>query len=321
MKPCVLVPDQTTEYLAGVLDIELNLHIQKNTLKQLEKSYNSLARPRKFIKPQQEVASLGSEIVHGFETAAPICAILAGIVGLLFNDVGGFWGLITGAFMAVVYGLIGIVAGGVLIGTIVGLFFYRSANQKYAQAHQANLEKYGQDVCNDVVRVEAEKMKKKVLGEEIRALRSCYQDSLSRLDEIYEMQILAPEYRNLCAVSSLYGYFASGRTKSLAFNERTGDKGAYNLYEEERRMNLILTNMEEILVRLDDIVVTQQELAHGLKNANAKIHMLCTNVNSHMNRVSQSLSSIERCQGIVAYNSERTARELEFMNLMRVWGY
>ena len=110
-----------------------------------------------------------------------------------------------------------------------------------------------------------------------------------------------------------------GRTHCLQFNENTGDQGAYNIYESERRLDQIITNTEEILVRFDQVILYQQDLAIGLRDAMGKVDALCGNVNTQLKRIQGSVSNIERSQGVIAYNSECAARELEFMNWMAVW--
>ena len=146
-------------------------------------------------------------------------------------------------------------------------------------------------------------------------------ESQQRLNEIYGYNILFPDYRNICAVSSIYGYLQKGRTCSLAFNEQTGDQGAYNIYEYEMRMNLIITNTQEILNRLDEISVNQYELAEGLRKANSRIDLLCSSVNRHIKNTSQSLSEMQRCQSIIAYNTEQSQKQLEFINWLHLMHY
>mgnify|MGYP007024707781 CR=1 FL=1 len=50
-----------------------------------------------------------------------------------------------------------------------------------------------------------------------------------------------PKYRNLVAVSQIYEYILSGRCTELG-----GYQGAYNLYEQETRMDIVIMRLDDI---------------------------------------------------------------------------
>ncbi len=171
-------------------------------------------------------------------------------------------------------------------------------------------------MTKDNRRVNSEVAQKRKLNREIQRMNDRLSKSRRNLTELYRYNILESEYRNIYAVSSIYGYLKKGRTKSLVFNDKTGDQGAYNIYENERRMNIIITNTEEIINRLDAVVQNQYDLAQGLRNAEKKINSMCSDINRFMDNTQSSLSSIQECQSIIAYNSARATRELEYLNWM-----
>ena len=85
----------------------------------------------------------------------------------------------------------------------------------------------------------------------------------------------------------LYEYISSGRCSQLE-----GHKGAYNLYEQEIRMNLILSKLDDVLAHLDRIEGNQYELARAIRDGNAKA-----------NQIDQSIQTVERNTAVTTYYS------------------
>ena len=79
----------------------------------------------------------------------------------------------------------------------------------------------------------------------IENANSKLQNTLTRA---YNKNIIYDKYRNLIAISTMSEYFETGRCDSLG-----GPNGAYNLFEQEIRQNIIINNLNDILVKLDTI--------------------------------------------------------------------
>lgn len=322
MGDLLVTTENLEKYLSGVFETELNIFVQKKTLKRMENTYAALGKYNKIYKPSQRSANVN--VSDYMFMVGAVIAVITAIIGAIVEYVGssgGFWHLILSGIVGIVYGIMGFIAGGLTIGTAVGLFVLNSEKDKLKQEHTNALAEYDKKVKNDSLRVKRELNQKKTLETEIIAMRSRLKESQNNLARMYAYNILNPDYQNIYAVSSIHGYIVKGRTKGLTFNENTGDQGAYNIYEYERRMNMIITNTEEILNRLDEVVDNQYELAMGLRQANGRINSLCSDVNVFMKRTANSLNSIERCQSVIAYNSEVAKNELAFMNWMSVIGY
>lgn len=73
-------------------------------------------------------------------------------------------------------------------------------------------------------------------------------DTRRLLWEAYDKGLLYVKYRNFVAVCSICEYLESGRCSELG-----GPDGAYNLFEQEIRMNLIITQLGLIISELDEI--------------------------------------------------------------------
>ena len=76
-------------------------------------------------------------------------------------------------------------------------------------------------------------------------------ESLEKIDRAlevyYEPQALYPKYRSLIPVTTMYGYFDSGRCIDL-----TGHSGAYGYYEKELRYKNITEDLDEILQKTEE---------------------------------------------------------------------
>lgn len=302
------------QYLAGVLSIELDIFVQTKTISELTHRYNSLARRKNLYPPQPgkpEISLIECMIVAGI-----ICGIIVGIICLIYEwgNALNFFYYIAAVIVALFYAVGGLLAGGVVFGFLVWLILHTREKKKLDKKLQNDMDRYDAEVRRQNERVAREKAQQAVLAREIATLRNCLKTSKEHLAKVYAYGVLAPEYRNIYAVSSMHGYLMKGRTHCLQFNEQTGDQGAYNIYENECRLDRIITNTEEVLCRFDQVVRYQQDLAVGLQNASQRIDSLCSNVNTQLSRISSSVNGIERCQSVIAYNSECAARELAFLN-------
>lgn len=314
-----LTTENLEKYLAFVFETELDVYIREKTLQRMKNTSATLGRNSLIYRPQKKNNSVNiSDYMLG---AGVIVGIIAFIIGTIIEyngSGGGFFMLILSAIVGVIYFVIGLIVGGLTIGTVVGLAMLKSESNDINKDYEKRLEEYDAKIAKDNLRVKNEKRQKAALDNEIKAMESALYQTKQNLKKIYNYDVLFPDYQNIYAVSSIYGYINKGRTRSLTFNEQTGDQGAYNIYEYERRMNKIITNTEEILNKLDIVINNQYELANGLKNANARIDSLCSGVSTFMKSAANSLQSIERCQSIIAYNSERTRREMEFIAWMQL---
>ena len=312
--------EEIKKYLACAFEMELDVYIQENIIVRMKNTSAKLGLYTAIYKPQRKANNtdiseymLGAGVIIGL-----ICAVVVAIVEFCTSG-GGFGAVILCVIAGIIYGAIGLIVGGLTIGTIFGLIARKLRSNEIEQEYQSSMAEYKKKIDKDNRRVNKEKLQKQALDNEIKAMQVSLKQTRQNLKKIYSYNILNPDYHNIYAVSSIYGYFVKERTKSLSFNEQTGDQGAYNIYEYERRMNKIIMNTEEILNKLDEVIHNQYKLVSGLQKANRQISSLCSGVSSFMEKASDSLQSIERCQSIAAYNSERTRRELEFMTWMQLY--
>lgn len=79
------------------------------------------------------------------------------------------------------------------------------------------------------------------------------------LDKLYSVNVIYPKYRNLPALTCIYEYLVTGRCDELA-----GPHGAYNLYEDEVRQNMVISQLNAIMENLEQIKGNQYLLYEQL---------------------------------------------------------
>ncbi len=296
-------------YLENVFDLELNLYTQKQLMARMKNTFGRLGRPKTINqpKPPENRVSVGASMYTTGIVGGILTAIVTLIIRLRADH--GFFKVINALWTALVIGLVGVPVLAFTVGALIG--YVRKDKQQKAldRQHETNMAKYRRQLAADQSRVEKETAEQARLANDMRLLSSRIAETESHLKDMYAYDILEPDYRNIYAVSSLFGYLKKGRTNSLTFDAATGDMGAYNVYENERRQDRIITNTEEILKKLDRVVENQYVLAEGLRQAAARVDSLSRGVSDFVYSTRAQLDNIENSQALIAYNTERTAAE------------
>ena len=93
------------------------------------------------------------------------------------------------------------------------------------------------------------------------------------LEKYYSIKVLAPKYRDLVAVSTMYEYFSQGRCMEL-----TGHDGAYDLFEKELKENIITDKFSEITGNIGQIGESQKNIISQAVKMNGKTEALVDSV-------------------------------------------
>lgn len=106
-------------------------------------------------------------------------------------------------------------------------------------------------------------------------------------------------------MSSFLDYFLSGRVTTL-----DGPNGAYNLYEQESRADVIIGKLDVIIISFEKIKENQYYIYNELQSANSMLALI--NEQLLFNNVLQAaqlekLDSIERNTEEIAYNTKVAA--------------
>lgn len=133
-------------------------------------------------------------------------------------------------------------------------------------------------------------------------------DTRRLLQGAYDKGLLYGKYRNFVAVCSICEYLESGRCSELG-----GPDGAYNLFEQEIRANMVITQLGSILSKLDRIQANQAMLYDAISAGNRLTSQLIEQTNESIRLGEYNAQQ----NAITAYNTQQTAREVSFSNWMR----
>ncbi|WP_026665679.1 hypothetical protein [Butyrivibrio sp. FC2001] len=151
-----------------------------------------------------------------------------------------------------------------------------------------------------------------LIEEEIATAKETYIKLLQIKADFYSPGIVYVKYRNLPAISMFYEYISSGRCDSL-----NGDNGAYNLYESELRSDLILSKLDIVIEKLDELQQTQYTLCNIMNTAISTLNNIDKNlisacdylkqIESTGTKVLRQTTAIKNNTAITAYYAEKTA--------------
>lgn len=258
--------NELKEYVRIVYEMELSVFQQKRLIDELESKISTLATAQPVSKP-----TLDSDAIYGVILWSMVC---------IFSII--------------------------LIPLIIGIvLLYKGINALlgYCRSLKDNKDKkayYNNAVTTYNLRMQRESEQKSRLLEQLEPLKKKYQSSCKLLEYIYSANVIYPKYRGLVPISSIYDYLLSGVCTQLA-----GHEGAYNKYDLESRLNMIITRLDTIIAQLDQIKHNQHMLYCGITESNR--------INS------QLVNSFDRMQENVAIQAHETRlvrKELEYRNYM-----
>lgn len=201
--------DKLLKYMEYVFDAEVNVFIQTETLKRLEKTYNSLGIPKKLRNPGKHTASFDRDEFTGL---ASLMGIIVSVIywgGAILMAIGSGWNGIIKFFSSffdtvLIWAIIIVVIVGICL--IRGLIVRANDSNKYQKEYADKMKQYNFAIQVDRRRVEEENRRKEYIRQQGNELLRINRNERSKLQKLYSYNILAPDYRNLVAVSSIYEY-------------------------------------------------------------------------------------------------------------------
>lgn len=312
-----MTADKITQYLEILLDMHKTLYIQETTLTKLKQEYSSLGRQKRFSLPER-VESKG-DYAEGMVMTGIVTGIIVGLIFVIFyfKDSFNFGGIVTIIFSPIVFAFTGLVGGGVLgliFGPIFGKLIHTKNQGELNRKYREEMREYNKLVEDDKMRLRYEEVQRNFLYEQIASLQTQIKKSKDNLSYFYSKNVIDKIYYNdMVAIASFYQYFKTKQTYSLGFDRSTGDTGAYRIYEYEKRMNIIITKLDTVIEKLDEIKNNQAVLYSTIIDANNKIDRM----NKNVLLASQNMHNDMRNQTeLMTYNNERIRKELEYRNTM-----
>lgn len=140
---------------------------------------------------------------------------------------------------------------------------------------------------------------------EIHSTEKLLAQTYGCLESLYNCGVIYEKYRDPVALARFYDYFASGRCTTL-----TGPDGAYNLYESEIRMDLVITKLDVVVNKLEDIKKSQYALYSVMSSMKASLDSLnvtASAMETSVRSIKGGVDKIAENSAFIAHNTAVTA--------------
>lgn len=279
-------------YLEQVYKLERSLYEQNNIYWNIDDRIRFIAnRPVQAIN-RLESKDSGSDTFEVIGGGAVIGGIAGAVIGLFIG------GIIAGLFVGAIIGIIGSI--------ILEAMSARDVEKRNQEIAETNRQITMQNEKNKSIA----NQKINLLKQQQNNIKSSWNNTRKILDDFYSCNVIFPKYRNFIAISSIYEYFSSGRCSQLE-----GHEGAYNIFENEIRQNIIISKLDDVINSLDSIRDSQYMLYSAIQESNKKANQL-TGI---MYQLSDRLSNISENTSICAYNSNITAQNTSFLKWLEFY--
>ncbi len=159
------------------------------------------------------------------------------------------------------------------------------------------------------IRYKCDVEKGKLILEQIQKdkpnLKKVYSQCKKSLEKLYALNIVHSDYQYLEACGMFLQYLNTGRTHCL--EQRGGDIGAYNLYENDLKYNVIKKQLDQVL--------RNQQLLYGvLIEINNNVENLCSSVEKiekYSQQTAQNTKISAWCNAVTAANTYALRRMQE----------
>lgn len=313
MEGNVATAEQCKEFVKNVKDLEISCYEQNLLINKLTARLNQ-ARQRLSSISNEKIEPVGNPPVKKEASLSGI--FLSGICGAIFGGLLGFiWRIIRVIFTSLKLSdpfMPSVCWGAVIffwIAIILDLFTYLSdkspdAITKYQEArteYEKKVKKHEQKLAVHNENISKQQAQISLLENSLIQCKAKYSETQKLLAKYYSLNYIYPKYQGIVPICTIYEYLESGRCDSLA-----GAAGAYNLYETELRMNIIIGKLDNIINRLDDIAENQRLLASEIRNCHSQLVTL-------LNSVDSSVQSIQESAALTEYHSRITSANTDYL--------
>lgn len=125
-------------------------------------------------------------------------------------------------------------------------------------------------------------------NKELNEMQKTRSETVQLLSDYYSLGLIHEKYRGLVPMASICEYIESGSCDTL--------KEAYNKYDLESRLGLIISKLDIVIAKLDSIAANQRLLYRAIEESNHGISSMV-----------QSLNALSDKVDIVALNSANAA--------------
>ena len=108
-----------------------------------------------------------------------------------------------------------------------------------------------------------------MVNEEISKAEELLKGLYTAKNKLYGSNIVFKKYCNFVAISSFYEYLSAGRCTGLE-----GADGAYNIYENEIRLDTVISQLTQVIESLEQIQKNQYVIYSAIKETNKQLNTL-----------------------------------------------
>ncbi len=144
-----------------------------------------------------------------------------------------------------------------------------------------------------------------IVEKETAQAENALKELFKKRNLLYASDVVFSKYRNIVALSTFYEYLSSGRCRSLE-----GHEGAYNIYENELRQNVIIGQLSNVLTELEKIKQNQYMVYNEVKKMNLNLETLNTTMNNmltEVRKIESNTAKIADLSEVIAHNTKVSA--------------
>lgn len=287
-----LTLDECKEYIRNIRDLEISCYQLEKLQKGLENELRKAEVKKRELSAEKIEEPSQDSIIKDF-----FLSIAAGL----------YYGTVPGIVLGFIFGItsvdkffrLALTLIGIFSGIIAAFLFINSLieSRNYKRTNLEKQKKYETDKRCHEQNVNRNNISLQCIPAEIKKCNEEYKKTKDLLQQYYSLNYIYPKYRGMVPIYTICEYLESGLCFSLL-----GHEGAYNLYESELHMNLIIEKLDDIIYRLDDIQTSQRMLVREIKRSNAMIDSLC-----------KSMENIAENTALTQYYSKITATNTSYL--------
>lgn len=153
------------------------------------------------------------------------------------------------------------------------------------------------------------------LADEISRGQNAYDKQIEALHKYYSVRIIYEKYQGLIPVSTMLDYLKSGRVNRL-----TGQNGAYNLFEQELRQNMIIQKPDDLISVNTALLNSQyalQRSVQGVLNEVSRVRKSVDHVSEENRKnaieIESGVRKLQKSQDAIKYYASITSDNVEYL--------
>ncbi len=199
------------------------------------------------------------------------------------------------------------------IQMLIELFSYLSSKRYCKRANKDNIV-YNQEVDKRYEEIILGLKKQRLkLGNRITEFQKNYMTANEAFYKfLKDSNVIYQSYHDIVPICQFIQYLESGRCSDL-----TGPHGCYNLYEQELRQNLIISNLMQIGKDIKTIQNNQVMMYKTLSSIDSKMGELVSigaKINKNLEDISGNVEAIAGCVEVIQNNTSYTNSKLDSLS-------